>query len=171
MGEGQENRKAEGMKDTGVAKPKTKGMATYQRRVDVAMYFVEHNLVGVAGYREAMLKNGYKKQYAREHCDRKFNMPETIRLIAEEKDRRGYSKEKAVKLLEELREECETANDRTNKLGAIKELDRIHGLYGDEDTGVLIQQLIVSPEQRILELKKELKLLDDIEVAPLAIAE
>lgn len=148
-----------------------KGLSKVQRRVDTAEYFVEHVLTGVLGYKVALRENDYGTEYIRLNAAKMFARPETVRFINEARKKHEYTKEKAVKLLEELKKDCETSKDRTNRLGVIKELNRIHQLYGDEAGGIVINQLIVSPEERKKELTKELKLLDAIEVAPLAIAE
>lgn len=142
-----------------------------ERRRDAVKFFLDNGLMGEGGFKEALLAQDYKPQYAHEHALELLNSDSVQRLMAEERAKRSYSKEKAVVLLEELKKDCETAKDRTNRLGVIKELDRIHGLYGDEETGVTINQVIVSPEERKKVLAKELKLLDDIDSAPLAIAE
>jgi len=142
-----------------------------KRRRKVVAYFLEHGLTGPEGFKEALRACDFGAQYARTDGDRLFTSPQIQRFIAEEKTRHGYTKEKAVKLLRQLQKECEGANDRTNKLGVIKELDRIHGLYTDEDAGITINQLIVSPQERKQVLLKELSLLENIEAAPLAIAE
>lgn len=141
------------------------------RRKDVAEYFVEHNLIGLEGYKDALRAHDYNKQGIRELAAKKFASEETVRLISEARGRREYSQEKAVKLLEELKQDCKDNNDRTNLLGAIKELDRIHRLYGEEGGGITINQVIVSPQERKKTLMKELELLNQIENAPLAIAE
>ena len=136
----------------------------------VVKYYVENDLFGPQGYRKAMLANGYTPQLARESCERKFNSRRVQDFIKEERARNNYTLDKAVLLLDELKKECKTANDRTNRLGCIKELNRINGLYGDEDSGVNITQVIVSPEERKKVLAKELKLLDEIDNSPLCIA-
>lgn len=141
------------------------------RRRKVVAYFLEEGLTGPEGFKEALKALDFDAQYARANGDRLLSSPQIQRLIAEEKARHSYTKEKAVKLLRQLQTECESAGDRTNKLGVIKELDRIHGLYTDEEAGVVINQIIVSPQERKQVLIKELSLLEDIEAAPLAIAE
>ena len=141
------------------------------RRRKVVSYFLEEGLTGPEGFKEAMKVFEYATPYIASHGARLFSGAQIQRLITEEKAKHSYTKEKAVKLLRQLQVECETAGDRTNKLGVIKELDRIHGLYSDEDTGLIINQLIVSPQERKQVLLKELSLLEDIEAAPLAIAE
>ena len=146
-------------------------MGVIKRRQEVIAIFVEEGFQGVEGYRKALLANGYGKQIALTKSGEDFNTPKVQNLIAEERAKHEYTKEKAVKLLNELKEDCITNADRTNRLGCIKELDRIHGLYGDEDANVTINQLIVSPEERKKVLEKELKLLNDIKDAPLCIAE
>lgn len=142
-----------------------------QRQRDCVEYFVEQNLVGADGYRQAMLANDYMVQFARENSEKKFNSEEVTNLIAAEKQKHEYTQEKARRLLEKLKEDCETASDRTNRLGVIKELNRLHRLYGDEEGSITINQIIVSPQERRAVLVKELKLLNDIDDAPLAIAE
>ena len=141
------------------------------RRKECVEYFVEKGLVGEEGYKEAMKFFGYKPQLLRETYKKKFNSPEVQGLIADEIKKHEYTIGKAVQLLNELKMDCETSSDRTNRLGCIKELDRINGLYGDEDNGIHITQVIVSPQERRAVLAKEMKLLDDIDAAPLAIAE
>ncbi len=142
-----------------------------QRRATVIEYFLDHGLTGLEGYKEAMRAVGYIEKTIGESAEIKWNSAETARLLAEERGRREHTTEKAVKLLEELKKDCETANDRTNRLGVIKELNRVSSLYSDEDGSVVINQVIVSAEERRAVLSKELKLLDDIGKAPLAIAE
>ena len=150
-------------------KPQT--ISRLDRCMDVVKYYVDNNLFGPQGYRKAMLSQGYTPQLARESCGKKFNSKRVQSLIKEEKARGGYTVDKAMKLLDELKKECETAKDRTNRLGCIKELNRINGLYTDEASGINITQVIVSPEERKKVLSKELKLLDDIDDAPLCIAD
>ena len=141
------------------------------RRRKVVAYFLEEGLTGPEGFKEAMKVFEFATPYICNHGDRLYAGAQIQRLIAEEKGRHTYTKEKAAKLLRQLQEESESAGDRTNKLGVIKELDRIHGLYTDEEAGVVINQIIVSPQERKQVLMKELALLEDIESAPLAIAE
>jgi len=142
-----------------------------KRRRKAVSYFLEQGLIGADGFKEAMLALDFGAQYTNNNANRLFTSPQVQRFIAEEKAKHAYTKEKAVKLLKELQTECEGAKDRTNKLGVIKELDRIHGLYTDDDKLVTINQLIVSPQERRAELEKELDLLNKIDSAPLAIAE
>ena len=141
------------------------------RRRKVCAYFLEEGLTGPEGFKEAMKVFEFANSYICTDGDKLFASAQIQRLLSEEKAKHSYTKEKAAKLLRELQVECETANDRTNKLGVIKELDRIHGLYTDEDAGITINQLIVSPQERKQVLLKELALLENIEAAPLAIAE
>ncbi len=148
-----------------------KGISINQRRHDTVEYFVEHGLSGIEGYKVAMRETGYVRKSIVDNAKYKFKSPEVIQLIADMKSAREYTREKARALLEKLREDCITANDRTNRLGVIKELDKIHQLYGDEDTSINITQVIVSPQERREVLVKEIQLLDEIDDAPLAIAE
>ena len=150
---------------------KSRKISPIKRRRDLVEYFIAHNLVGVDGFKQAMKACEYAPQYARENAERLLNDEGIQQLIRNEKERHEYTREKATLLLKKLKDDCETNSDRTNKLGCIKELNRIHGLYGDEDTGINITQVIVSPQERRAVLAKEMKLLDDIEEAPLAIAE
>ncbi len=148
-----------------------KGKSIIQRHRNTAEYFVEHGLVGVEGFKIAMAETGYGKKSVYETAHHKFKDPKMIQTIADMREKREYTREKARALLEKLREDCITANDRTNRLGVIKELDKIHQLYGDEDTSITITQVIVSPQERRAVLAKEMQLIDDINDAQLAIAE
>ncbi len=141
------------------------------RRRAVVKYFVENDLAGEDGYKMAMKALDYKPQITRETGGKKFNSDIVQQLIADERKKNGYDRNKATRLLEELRDVCETKEDRTNRLGCIKELNRIHDLYGDENNAIKITQVIVSPQERRQILAKEIQLLDDIDDAPLAIAE
>ncbi len=151
--------------------PKEKNPSPLVRRRELIAYFVENNLIGVDGYKVAMKACGYATQLTRETAASKFNSEVVTELIANERKKHEYSQEKARQLLDQLKADCETAGDRTNKLGCIKELNRIHGLYGDDEAGIHITQVVVSSQERRKVLAKELKLLDDIDSAPLAIAE
>jgi hypothetical protein len=147
---------------------------TDDRRYIAAKHYVEQGQPR-NGYKKSLLFAGYTKGTVQCYGKRMFHQPDTqvlIKKCQQEYDtEHGYNKEKATKLLKELKKECEDAKDRTNKLGCIKELDRIHGLYGDEDASININQVIVTPQERKKVLLKELKQLEDIEAAPLCIAE
>lgn len=80
-----------------------------------------------------------------------------------------YNREKATELLMEGLADCSTC-DRTNRLGNIKELNTIHGLHKiDSAPTVVIDQRLIGEVERKHILHNELKLLDDINSAPLAI--
>ena len=146
-------------------------LSPIDRNRELVKYFVEANLVGIDGFKQAMKECGYVAQYVRENAEKKFNSDKTKLLISNERERHEYTREKATLLLKTLKADCKTNSDRTNLLGCIKELNRIHALYGDEDNAIKITQIIVSPQERKAVLVKEMKLLDDIDSAPLAIAE
>lgn len=145
--------------------------SVHARRRKVAKYFVDHELTGIDGFKEALRAAEFHPLYVRNEGKRLFESPSFVQYIAEERGKLEYTKEKAIKLLTDLKADCKTMKDRTNRLGCIKELNRIHGLYSDEDSGVTINQIIVSPQERKQVLIKELDLLKDIESAPLCIAE
>jgi len=143
------------------------------RRIKAARHYVENGCPPDM-YHVSLLYAGYSKGTVTGTWKRMFKDPRTAEMIAHEQRRYdqkdNYNLSKAKRLLDSLKKDCVTANDRTNRLGCIKELDKIHGLYGDEDTSVTINQLIVSPADRKQALQRELKLLEDIEASPLCIA-
>jgi hypothetical protein len=130
---------------------------------------------GAVSWREALLHVGFKPKSVDSIKQRMNKDPRFAQYMKDEEERLclddDWSAKKATKLLEELRANSETADDRTNLLGAIKELNRIHGLYDAEVNDDEIVQEMVTTEDRRKALLKELELLDQIDKAPICIAE
>ena len=144
-----------------------------ERRREAAKHYIrtERRLP----FKESMKHAGYKKSYYTANHRHVLEDSRTQEMIKEEHDywelERPHTKEEAIKLLNDLKGKCETAKDRSNLLGAIKELNRISNLYDGEDGSIKVEQKIVTPAERKAWLLKELKLLEDIEASPLCIAE
>ncbi len=75
-------------------------------------------------------------------------------------------------MLKKIMKECKTKGDRTNQMSALKELNRISGLYGDgEGPDENIEQKELSLDERKAVLLEELDLIEKIEKVPHCIAE
>lgn len=116
---------------------------------------------------------GYTDLYATHHGGMIKKKPHVAALIKEEQekwDSRGdYDKVRAVEKLKALIKDC-GSGDRTTKLAAIRELNKIHGLY-DGEGGEDVEQEEITLEERKKILQEELKLIEELEKAPLCIAE
>ena len=141
----------------------------YQKRVKVANYFIEQGLMGLEGYKQALRHFKYSPQTVNIGAEKMFNSKDNKRLIAEARKRKEHTTDKAVKLLEELKKECEQAKDRTNKLAVIRELNKVSNVY-DKKAGEDVEQKIIPIEEQIKNLERKLELLKQTRDAPLAIA-
>ncbi len=145
---------------------------TKARLRKLARHYVEN---GKKDFPRSMMALEYGLQYIDLGSKDLLATERMQKFIEEEQEKydyeNSYNRDRAVILLNDLKKDCETAADRTNMLGVIKELDRIHQLYGNEDGGITINQLIVSPEERKKVLSEELRLLEEIDNSPMCIAE
>lgn len=123
----------------------------------------------------SMMAAGYGEYYASQRGNTIFQTDKIQYLIKKEQERIreiiSWTAEDSAKALTQLVKECETAKDRANKISAIKELNRVHGLYKDDGDDLSINQNVITEKERKLHLQKELKLLEKIEGSPYCIAE
>ncbi len=143
------------------------------RWIKAAIHFIVHN---ERSFPESLRALGYAEKYITVYWKRILNDERVVKVIKEEHERiaeqKRYSPEKATVLLKALLEECKTNKDRTNRIAVIKELNKLHNFYKDEDGSALnIEQHEVTLEERKKSLLAELKLIDNLEVAPYCIAE
>ncbi len=129
---------------------------------------------------KSMVMAGYSAKYAHRNGWHLLAKPEVKAIIlaksAEIEAKRTieaeYNRAEAHDLLKDQLTKCDTEKKRSSALAAIKELDNIYGLQHLPESRATLNQLIVSdPAERKRLLEQELKLLNAIESAPLAIAE